>query len=140
MFSSLTLAHKKTYKQWELLIGVCHLGWLKRPPISEMRQEGEKERDRITDSLGITAPEDRLKMRPGIMMVDLTTNDLSDMESRAPKKRKANGEKTTLKEMIGQKKITTLEIGYVANTRYDGKYKAKIQQQISLPNPGKGRA
>ena len=66
----------------------------------EMRQDGE-EMNRTADSIGITAPEDRLKMRPDIMMVDLITNDLSDMESRAPKKRKAKGEKTTLKEMIG---------------------------------------
>ena len=105
--------------------------WLaQETTISEMRQDGE-ERDRTTDSLGITAPEDRLKMRPDIMMVDLATNDLSDMESRAPKERKANGEKTTLKEMIGQKKIIILEIGYVADTRYDDKYKAEIQQHRS---------
>ena len=106
--------------------------WLaQETTISEIRQDGE-ERDRTTDSLGITAPEDRRKIRPDIMMVDLTTNDLSDMESRAPKKRKANGEKTTLKEIIGRKKITILEIGYVADTRYDDKYKAKIQQHRSL--------
>ena len=43
--------------------------------ISGMRQGG-KGRDRTNDSLGITAPEDRLKMRPDIMMVDLTTDDL----------------------------------------------------------------
>ena len=34
--------------------------------------------------------------------------------------------------MIGRKKITILEIGYVADTRYDDKYKAKIQQHKSL--------
>ena len=96
-----------------------------------MRQDGE-ERVRATVTLGITAPEDRLKMRPDIMMVDLTTYDLSDMESRAPKKRKAKGEKTTPKEMIGRQKITILAIGYVADTRYDDKYKAKIQQHRSL--------
>ena len=59
--------------------------------------------NRTADSLGITAPEDRLKMRPDIMMVDLTTNDLSGIESRAPEKRKADGEQTTLKDMIGRK-------------------------------------
>ena len=54
--------------------------WLaQETTISEMHQDGE-ERDRTTDSLGITAPEDRLKMRPDIMMVDLITNDLSDRE------------------------------------------------------------
>ena len=44
-----------------------------------MRQGGE-ERGRTNDSLGITAPEERLKMRPDIMMVDLTTHNLSDIE------------------------------------------------------------
>ena len=113
-------------------LDTCLPPWLaQESTISEMRQDGE-ERDRTIDSLGITAPEDRLKMRPDIMMMDLTTNDLSGMESRAPKKRKANGEKTTLKEMIGRKKITILEIGYVADTRYDDKYKAKVQQHRSL--------
>ena len=99
---------------------------------SEMHQDGE-ERDRTPDSLGVTTQEDRLKMRPDIMMVDLTANDLSDIESRAPKKCKANGEQTTLEKMIGRKKITVLEItGYVADTRYDDKYKAKIQQHRSV--------
>ena len=51
---------------------------------------------------------------------------------QTPKKRKANGEKTTFKEMIGRKKITILEIGYVADTRYDDKYKAKVQQHRFL--------
>ena len=71
-------------------------------------------------------------MRPGIMMLDLTTSDLNKIKSRAPKKRKANGVQTMLKEMIGRKKITILEIGYVADTRCDDKYKAKIQQHRSL--------
>ena len=52
------------------------------------------------------AAEDRLKMRPDIMMVDLTTNDLSGIESRAPKKRKANGEQTTLQDTSGRTKTT----------------------------------
>ena len=71
-------------------------------------------------------------MRPDNMMVDLSTYDLKDMESRAPKTRKANGEKTTPKEMVALKKITILEIGYVADTRSDVKYKARIQQHKSL--------
>ena len=62
--------------------------------------------NRTADSLGITAPEDRLKMRPDTMVVDLTTNNLSEMESRAPKKRKADGELVTIRDMIGRKKIT----------------------------------
>ena len=105
--------------------------WLaQETTISEISQDGE-ERDRTTDSLGITALEDRRKMRPDIMMVDLTNNNFSDMESRAPKKRKADGEQA-IKDMIGGKKITILEIGYVADTRYDDKYKAKIQQHRSF--------
>ena len=42
----------------------------------------EKKGTGTADSLGITASEDRLKMRPDIMMVDLTTNDLSDIAER----------------------------------------------------------
>ena len=62
--------------------------WLaQETTISEICQDGE-ERDRTTDSLGISAPEDRRKMRPDIMTVDLTTNDLNKIGSRAPKKRK----------------------------------------------------
>ena len=40
--------------------------------------------------------------------------------------------KTTLKDMIGRKRITILEIGYVADTRYEDKYKARVQQHSSL--------
>ena len=100
--------------------------WLaKETTITEIRQDGE-ERDRTTESLGITAPEDRHKMRPDIMLVDLTTNDLNKIESRAPKKRKVDGEQTTLQDMIGRKKITILEIEYVADTRFEDKYRAKV--------------
>ena len=106
--------------------------WLaQETTILEMRQDGE-DMNRTFESLSIIAPGDQLKMRPDIMMVDLTTNDLSSIQNRAPKKRKADGEQTTLKEMIGRKEITILEIGYVADTRYDDKYKAKIQQHRSL--------
>ena len=66
------------------------------------------------------------------MMVDLTPNDPSRIENRAPKNRKADGEQTTLKEMIGRKEITILGIGYIADARYEDRYKAKIQQHRSL--------
>ena len=36
----------------------------------------------MTVSLGITAPEDWLKVRPDIMMVDFATDDLQDKGSR----------------------------------------------------------
>ena len=76
--------------------------------------------DSTTNYLSHTAPD--------IMLMSLTTDDLRDKESRVIKKRKADREQTILKDMIGPQKITTLEIGYVADTRYDNKYKAKIQQ------------
>ena len=66
------------------------------------------------------------------MLVDLTTNDLNKIESRAPKKRKADGEQTTLQDMIGRKKITILEFGYVADTRYEDKHRAKVVRHKSL--------
>ena len=37
-----------------------------------------------------------------------------------------------LKDTLGPKKITDLEIGYAADTRYEDKYKARIQQHRSL--------
>ena len=113
-------------------LDTCLPPWLaQETTISEMRQDGEQ-RDRTTDSLGITAPEDRLKMRPDIVIVDLATNDLNKIESRMPKTRKANGEQVTLKDMIGRKRITILEIGYVTDTRYEDRYKAKVQQHRTL--------
>ena len=49
--------------------------WLaQEATISEMREDGGG-RDRPTDSLGITAPEGRLQMRPDIMVVGTTKND-----------------------------------------------------------------
>ena len=63
--------------------------WLaQETTISEMHQ-GREDMDGTNDSLGMTAPEDRLEMRPDIMMVDLTINDLCGIESRTPKKRKS---------------------------------------------------
>ena len=58
---------------------------------SGLLQDGG-ERNRTNDSLGITAPEDRLEMRPDIMMVDLTTIDLRNKENRVKMKYKANRE------------------------------------------------
>ena len=88
--------------------------------------QGREGRDRTDDSLGITAPENRLKMRPEIIMVDLVVNDLSGIEGRTPEKRKAHSEQAMLEDMIGPRKITILEIGYVADIRYEDKYKVKI--------------
>ena len=65
-YSSLPLAHKKTCMQEVPWMQVCLLGLTQETTISEMRQDGEN-KDRTTDSLGITAPEDQLKMRPDIM-------------------------------------------------------------------------
>ena len=49
-------------------------------------------------------------MRPDIMMVGLTTDDLCDTESRIMKNCKANQGRTLLKDMIGLQKFTVLEI------------------------------
>ena len=118
MYSSLNMAHKKTCKQWEPWIRACLLDWLKDVTISEMRQDGE-EKDRITDSLGITAPEDLwLKMRPDIMMVGLTTDDLNKIERRTLKKCKAVGPPSHAQGHDWPKKVTILKIGYIADTRY----------------------
>ena len=52
------------------------------------------------------------------------------------KNRKADGEQTTLKDMIGRKKMTILEIGYVADTRYEDKYKASgSATRITMSDP-----
>ena len=40
-----------------------------------------------------------------------------------------------LKDMIDPRKITHLEIGYIADTRYEDKYKPNSAAQISLPDP-----
>ena len=72
-------------------------------------------RHRTGDSLGITAPEHRLKMRPDNMMVGLTTDNLCNKESTVTKKHKANRE------------VIIREIGHVADTRYDDNYKVKLQ-------------
>ena len=49
-----------------------------------------KEPSRRIDSLGSTAPEDWLKMRPDIMMMGLTTDDFCGKDSRVMKKCKAH--------------------------------------------------
>ena len=54
--------------------------------------------DRINDLLGITAPGDRLEMRPDIMMVDLATDNEED---RLKMRRKANREQNLLRDIIG---------------------------------------
>ena len=71
-------------------------------------------------------------MRPDIVIVGPTTDDLSDKDSRKPKIVEADKEQTTLKDMIGAEKTIILEIRYVADTGHDDKCKAKIQQYRSL--------
>ena len=48
--------------------------------------EGRDKTIDTIDSLGITAPEDRLKMRPDFMMVGRTTDDLGGKEGRVTKR------------------------------------------------------
>ena len=73
-------------------------GWLMRPP-SRGCCHMERKGDRTGDSLGITAPNapmDRLKMRPDIMMVGLSSDDVSDKERRVTKKCKASKEEACM--------------------------------------------
>lgn len=58
---------------WQAANHVSSLGW---------RRIGQ---DKLP-CLGITAPEDLLKVRPDIMMVGLMTDDPSEKKSRATKK------------------------------------------------------
>ena len=67
--------------------------WLaQETTILEMRQDGE-ERNRTADSLGITAPEDRLKTRRDLMMVGFAKDDLSDIKNRKLKMESRPGSK-----------------------------------------------
>ena len=71
-------------------------------------------------------------MRPDVMMVDLTTNDLHKKEDRFTRNCRANREQSLLKDSIGPGKVTILEIGCIAKTRFDDKYQANTQQHRSL--------
>ena len=53
------------------------------------------------------------------MMVDPTTDDARDKESRIKMKRKADIEEALLKDVIGPKKITFVENGHLGETNYD---------------------
>ena len=84
MYSLLTLAHANMQAVGALDTRL--LPWLaQETTIWEMR------RGKGQDP-GITALVHRLKIRPDIMMVDFTTNDLKKIESRAASKRKAHGD------------------------------------------------
>ena len=64
-------------------------------------------------------------------MAGITKDELDDLTNRQNKKRKADGSSPNC-VTIGPRKITIVEIGYVAETRYDDKLKAKIQQHKVL--------
>ena len=74
-------------------------------------------------SLGIIAPEDRLKMRPDIMTLYITTEEYDALINRLSRKRGADD--TDSPQNIPQQKILIVEIGYVSDTRYWDKRKAK---------------
>ena len=80
-------------------------------------------------SYGIIAPEDRLKLRPDIMMVDILSDELEDVLDRQARKRKIDGKQAKRgSQAIGKQRITVIEVGYVADTRYDDKLNAKLEQ------------
>ena len=81
-------------------------------------------------SLGIIAPEDRLKMRPDIMMLDITIEEYEALINRLNRKRGADDADSP--QNIPKQKIVIVEIGYVSDTRYWDKRKAKEQQHKLL--------
>ena len=68
----------------------CFPSWLAHEAATLELLQDCKERVGRIDSLGSTAPEDWLKMRPDIMMMGLTTDDFCDKDSRVMKKCKAH--------------------------------------------------
>ena len=87
-------------------------------------------------STGVFAPEDRLKLRPDILMTDMTTDEIKTAEAdfaRQQKKRKADKHPPTrIQDVIRGQKITIVEIGYVADTRYEDKLSNKFDQHKRL--------
>ena len=81
-------------------------------------------------SLEIIAPEDRLKMRPDIMMLDITTEEYEALINTFSRKRGAGDADSP--QNIPKQKIVIVEIGYVSDTRYWDKRKAKEQQHKLL--------
>lgn len=74
-------------------------------------------------------------------MVGRTTGYLRDKESRVMKKCKANRGEALLKDMLDSQKLSISEIGHVADTRYEDKYKGQdLAKQVSLPDPSERRA
>ena len=76
------------------------------------------------------APEDRLRLRPDILMTDMTTDEIETAEADfARQQRKRKADKITPKktqDVIKGQKITVVEIGYVADTRYEDKLSTKL--------------
>ena len=87
-------------------------------------------------STGVFAPEDRLKLRPDILMTDMTTDEIKTAEAdfaRQQRKRKADkNPPTRSQDVIKGQKITIVEIGYVADTRYEDKLSNKFDQHKML--------
>ena len=87
-------------------------------------------------STGVFAPEDRLKLRPDILMTDMTTDEIKTAEAdfaRQQRKRKADKTPPTrTQDVIRGQKITIVEIGYVADTRYEDKLSTKFDQHKLL--------
>ena len=84
----------------------------------------------------VFAPEDRLKLRPDILMTDMTTDEIKIAEADfARQQRKRKGDQippTKTQDVIKGQKITIVEIGYVADTRYEDKLSTKLDQHKLL--------
>ena len=87
-------------------------------------------------STGVFAPEDRLKLRPDILMTDMTTGEIKTAEAdfaRQQRKRKADrNPPNRTHDVIKGQKIISVEIGYVADTRYEDKLSNKFDQHKLL--------
>lgn len=71
-------------------------------------------------------------MRPDILLVGFTTDDLHDKKSAVMKNHGAKREVTLLEDMLGSQKVTKLGLGHVSDESYHEKCKAKLQRQTSL--------
>ena len=91
-----------------------------------------------TYSTGVfgSRPEDKLKLRPDILVTDMTTAEIKTAEAdyaRHHRKCKAYRiPSTQVQGVIKGQKITIVETGYVAVTRYEDKLSTKFDRHKLL--------
>ena len=87
-------------------------------------------------STGVFAPEDRLKLRPDILMTDMTPDEIKTAEAdfaRQQGKRKADTiPPMKPQDVIKGQNMTIVELGYVADTKYQDKLSTKFDQHKLL--------